>query len=115
MPRVKRGTKARHRRKKILKAAEGFYGGRSRIYRTAVEAVERALKYAYTGRKLRKRDFRQLWQNRISAGTKAHGLSYSRFICGLKKKGVLLNRKMLSELAIHAPKDFEALVTLART
>lgn len=115
MARVKRGTKARKRRKKVLKQAEGYYGGRSRLFRTAIEAVDKGLQYAYSGRKLKKRDYRQLWQVRIGAGTKAEGLSYSRFMNGLKKKAVGLNRKMLAELAINEPKDFKKLVELARS
>lgn len=118
MPRVKRGTKARRRRKKILKMAEGYLGGRHRLLRTAREAVDRALSYAYEHRRLKKRDFRGLWQIRISAalrqaqGTalKEKGLSYSRFIHQLNGKGIGLNRKMLSELAQTQPDDFAKLV-----
>jgi len=114
MARVKRGPKARRRRKKVLAQAQGFYGGRHRLFRTASEAVDRALVYAYAGRKLKKRDFRQLWQIRISAATKELGTSYSRFMHGLKQKGIGLNRKILSELAIHQPKDFKKLVELTK-
>lgn len=114
MARVKRGTKARRRHKRVLKQAEGYYGGRHRLFRTAKEAVDRAGVYAYTGRKLRKRDFRQLWQIRISAATKELGLSYNRFIHGLKLKGIHLNRKMLSEIAVNQPADFKTLVALAQ-
>ena len=114
MPRAKRGTKARSRRKKVLKAAEGYYGGRSRLFRTAKEAVDRAGIYAYAHRKLKKRNFRTLWNTRIGAAAKAEGYSYSRLISALKGKGVGLNRKMLSELAITHPKDFVELLTFVR-
>lgn len=114
MARAKRGVKARRRRKKVLKLAEGYYGGRSRLFRTAKEAVDRALVYAYKDRKNNKRNFRQLWQARISAAVKELGFSYSRFIAALKTKGITLNRKMLSELAISAPSDFAKLVELVK-
>ncbi|MDP2599801.1 MAG: 50S ribosomal protein L20 [Deltaproteobacteria bacterium] len=113
MARAKRGTKARSRRKKVLKRAEGFYGGRRTLFRTAKEAVDRSLVYAYTGRKQKKRDFRQLWQIRIGAAVKEMGLSYSRFMHGLKTKGIALNRKMLAELAATQPADFAKLVAHA--
>ncbi|MFH1829781.1 MAG: 50S ribosomal protein L20 [Pseudomonadota bacterium] len=115
MPRVKRGTKARRRHNKVLKQVKGFHAGRSRLIRTAMEAVDHALKYAYTGRKLKKRDFRALWQTRIAAATKTHGTSYSRFMGDLKKKGSQLDRKMLSEMAINHPEDFAAVVTWAKS
>jgi len=115
MPRVKRGFKARRRRNKVLKMAKGYHGGRSRLIRTAMEAVDKALQYAYVGRKLRKREFRGLWQTRISAAAKSHGTSYSKLIGGLNKKGSELDRKTLSELAIHHPKDFEAVVKWAQS
>ncbi len=114
MARAKRGVKARQRRKKVLKMAEGYYGGRSRLFRTAKEAVDRALVYAYKDRKQNKRNFRQLWQARISAAVKELGFSYSRFVGALKTKGIRLNRKMLSDLAITAPDDFAKLVALAK-
>ena len=115
MARAKRGTKARQRRNKVLKLAEGYYGGRHRLFRTAKEAVDRALVYAYKDRKANKRNFRQLWQIRISAATKEQGLSYSRFINGLKQKGIGLNRKMLAELAAREPQDFAKLVEHVRS
>lgn len=110
MPRVKTGFKRRRRHKKILKQARGYYGGRHRFFRTAKEALDRAYAYAYDHRKLKKRQFRRLWQTRISAALKGQGSSYSRFIHQLKGKGIGLNRKMLSELAATEPKDFAKLV-----
>jgi len=114
MPRAKRGTKARARRKKVMKAVEGYYGGRSRLFRTAQEALDRAGVYAYRHRKTRKREFRQLWNTRVSAAVKEQGWSYSRFINALKNKNVALNRKMISELAIAHPNDFAKLVAFVR-
>jgi len=114
MPRVKRGFKARRRRNKVLKQAKGYHSARSRLIRTAMEAVDHALKYAYTGRKLKKRDFRALWQTRIAAAAKTHGTSYSRFIGALAKKSSTLNRKMLSEVALNHPADFKAIVEWAQ-
>jgi len=114
MPRVTRGTKARSRRNKVLKAAKGFYGGRSRQYRTAKNALDRALVYSYRGRKEKKRQFRQLWVVRIGAATRENGMNYSNFIFGLKKAGIELNRKMLSEIAINDPTAFTELVNTAR-
>ncbi len=114
MPRVKRGTKARRRHNKVLKQAKGFHGGRSKLIRTAMEAVDHALKYAYVGRKLKKRDFLGLWQTRIAAAAKTNGTSYSRFMGDLKKKGSQLDRKMLSEMAINHPEDFAAVVEWAK-
>ncbi|PIR17149.1 MAG: 50S ribosomal protein L20 [Deltaproteobacteria bacterium CG11_big_fil_rev_8_21_14_0_20_49_13] len=114
MPRAKRGFKARRRRNKVLKKAKGYYGGRSKLIRTATEAVEKGLDYAFRHRKSKKRDFRALWNVRISAAAKENGLSYSKFIFGLKKAGVGIDRKILAELAITQPKDFAALVALAR-
>jgi large subunit ribosomal protein L20 len=111
MPRVKGGPKTRQRRKKRLKLAKGQYGGKSRLFRTATESVDKGQAYAYTGRKQRKRNFRQLWIARISAAVRAQGLSYSQFMNSLKKANVLLNRKMLSEMAIHDPEGFSHLVT----
>ncbi len=113
--RVKRGLAAHRRHKKYLAMAKGFRGGRSRLYRTAREAVERSLQYAYIGRKLRKRDFRKLWILRINAGARTHGLSYSRFMHGLQKAQVLVNRKMLADMAVHAKEDFGKLVELAKS
>src|SRR5256886_7133976 len=103
MPRVKRGTKRRARRKKILERASGYYLTKSKLYRSAKESVERALKFAYSGRKQKKRQFRSIWIVRIGAAAKQHGLSYSRFISGLKKSGVELDRKILAELAVKDP------------
>lgn len=115
MSRVKRGFKARRRRNKVLKQAKGYHGGRSKLIRTAMEAVDHALKYAYTGRKLKKRDFRGLWQTRIAAAAKQRGTSYSAFIGALKKKGSELDRKMLAEMALNHPEDFTAVVEWAQS
>ena len=114
MPRVKRGTKRRAKRKKILERASGYYLTKSKLYRSAEESVERALKFAYTGRKQKKRQYRSIWIVRIGAAAKLNGLSYSRFISGLKKAGVELDRKMLSEIAIHDPKAFAQLAEQAK-
>ena len=114
MPRVKRGSKRRDRRKKILAQAKGYYQGKSKLYRYAKEAVERGLKFAYIGRKLKKRDFRSLWIIRIGAGARLHGLSYSRMMHGLKLAEIDLNRKVLSEMAIHDPKGFEQIAAKAK-
>ena len=114
MPRVKRGNKRVQYRKKILKRAKGYYGARSRLFRTAEQAVEKAGVYAYQGRKIRKRDFRRLWTNRINAGARAHGLSYSQFMNGLKKANVLLDRKMLASLAVDDAAAFQAVVETAK-
>ncbi len=99
MPRVKRGTKARNRRKKIMKLAKGNVGGRRKLYRQARETVEKGLVYAYRDRRVRKREFRALWIIRINAAVRAHGLSYSRFIDGLKRAGIEMDRKVLADLA----------------
>lgn len=104
----------RKRRKKILKLSKGYFGAKSKLFRTANEAVMKSLRYAYIGRKHKKRDFRRLWITRISAATQANGMNYSTFMNGLKKAGVELNRKMLSEMAINDPKSFEALVATAK-
>ena len=112
MPRVKRGFKARRRRNKTLKMAKGYRGARSRLYKTATEAVDRALKYAYRDRRVRKREMRGLWIIRISAAVKQHGLSYSRFIGALKKANIALDRKVLSEMAIHDPERFGQLIKM---
>lgn len=114
MPRVKGGPKTRQRRKKRLKLAKGQYGGKSRLFRTATESVDKGQAYAYTGRKNRKREFRQLWVARISAATRLHGLTYSRFINALKKANILLDRKVLSDMAIRDAAGFEKLVGLAK-
>ena len=107
MPRVTRGTKKRKRRTKILKLAKGYYGARSHNYRTAKEAVERALQYSYRDRRTRKRDFRRLWIIRIKAAAESNGLSYNLFIHGLKTLNIDINRKILADLAVHSPKTFE--------
>ena len=113
--RVKRGLAAHRRHKKYLDMAKGFRGGRSRLYRTAREAVERSLQSAYEGRKLRKRAFRRLWIQRINAGARINGLSYSRLVNGLKLAGVVINRKMLADLAVREKADFAAIVELAKS
>ncbi len=111
--RVKRGFKARHRRQKVLKLAKGFRGARSKLYRTAAGAVDRALRYAYRDRKARKRDFRALWIARINAAARMHDLPYNRFIQGLKQANVILDRKVLAELAVSDPAGFAHIVKLA--
>ncbi len=115
MPRVKGGPKTRQRRKKRLKLAKGQYGGRSRLYRPATESVDKGQVYAYIGRKHRKRDFRRLWVSRISAAVRQHGLTYSRFMNALKKANVLLDRKVLSDMAIKDPAGFDQLTGLAKS
>lgn len=109
MARVKSGKVTRRRHKKVLKLAKGYVGARSKLFRTANEAVMKALKNAYIGRKQRKRQFRQIWIARINAAARANGLSYSVFMNGLKKIGVCVNRKMLSEIAIHDSSAFSKL------
>jgi large subunit ribosomal protein L20 len=111
--RVKRGFKAKRRRKKILKLAKGHRGGRSKLFRTAADAVDKALMYAYRDRKARKRDFRKLWITRINAASRMNNLSYSKFIHGLKLAGVNLDRKVLAELAISDPSGFAQIANLA--
>ena len=114
MPRVKRGNRRLQYRKKILKRARGYYGARSRLYRTAEQAVEKAGVYAYAGRKQRKRDFRTLWNTRINAAARLHGLSYSRFMNGLGRAGIALNRKMLAGIAVEDPAAFTSLADTAK-
>ena len=114
MPRVTRGAKRRNRRKKILSAAKGYYQRKSKLFRYAKEAVERGRKFAYIGRRLKKRDFRALWIIRIGAAARLHGLSYSKLMHGLKLAGIDLNRKMLSEMAIHDANGFEQVAAQAR-
>lgn len=114
MPRVRRGFKARRRRNKVLKMAKGYVGGRRKLYRTAVETVDRALSFAYRDRKVRKRSFRRLWIVRINAASREHGLSYSRFINGLKKADVALDRKVLADLAVTDPAGFAAVAQMAK-
>lgn len=111
--RVKRGFKARRRRKKVLKLAKGYRGGRSKLFRTAADAVDKALMYAYRDRKVRKRDFRKLWIARINAAARMNNLSYSKFIHGLKLAGVELDRKVLAELAVSDPSSFSQIAGLA--
>jgi large subunit ribosomal protein L20 len=111
--RVRRGFKARRRRKKVLKLAKGYRGGRSKLFRTAADAVDKALMYAYRDRKVRKRDFRKLWIARINAAARMNDLSYSKFIHGLKLAGVELDRKVLAELAISDPSGFAKIANLA--
>ena len=106
MPRVRRGPRRRQKRKKILARAKGYYQAKSKLYRYAREAVDRSLKFAYIGRRLKKRDFRSLWIIRIGAGARQHGLSYSRFMHGLKLAEIELNRKMLAEMAVRDPDAF---------
>lgn len=114
MTRVKRGFKRAQRRKRMMKFAKGFYGAKSRLYRSAKEAVEKALGYAYRDRKVRKRDFRRLWIVRISAASVQNGLSYSKFMGGLKKANVNIDRKMLADLAVRNPEAFSKLVAVAK-
>lgn len=109
MPRAKRGNKRLERRKKILKLAKGYRGTKSKLYRSAKESVERGLKFAYTGRKLKKRDFRSLWIVRIGAACRLNGLNYSRFMHGLKVAGIELDRKVLADIAANSPEAFTAL------
>ena len=115
MPRAKRGFKARRRRNKVLKLAKGYYGGRSRLFRTATEAVDRALKYAYRDRRAKKRSFRALWIARINAAARLNEISYSRLMNGLKIAGIELDRKVLAEMAITDPAAFTRIVESART
>ncbi len=115
MPRAKYGA-ARHRKKhRVLKEARGYRGGRSKLYRTAKEAITRAGVFAYRDRRARKRDFRSLWIVRLSAACRERGIAYSRFIFGLKANSITINRKMLSEVAIHDAEAFDAIVELAKT
>lgn len=110
MARVKGAMMTRKRRKKVLKLAKGYWGGKSRLFRTANQAVMKSLSYAYVGRKNKKRDFRSLWITRISAGCKMNGMNYSTFVNGLKKAGITLNRKILADLAVNDAQAFTALV-----
>lgn len=111
--RVKRGYKARHRRKKVLKLAKGYQGGRSKLYRTAADAVDKSLMYAFRDRKVKKRDFRRLWIARINAGARMNNVSYSKFISGLKRADIALDRKVLAELAVSDPYAFSRLTATA--
>lgn len=114
MARVKRGVNAKKRHKNILKQAKGYFGAKSKLFRTANQAVMKSLNYAYIGRKQRKRDFRKLWITRINAAARINGMSYSKFISGLKKANITINRKMLSEMAINDPAAFAKLVEIAK-
>jgi large subunit ribosomal protein L20 len=115
MARVKRGVVARRRHKKVLKKAKGYYGARSRVFRVAKQAVIKAGQYAYRDRRQRKRQFRALWIARINAGARINGLSYSRFIAGLKKANIEIDRKVLADLAVHEAGAFAAIVERAKT
>ena len=114
MARVKRSTTASKKHKKILKQAKGYYGSKSTLFKTAKQAVMKSLTYSYIGRKRRKRDFRRLWITRINAAARQNGISYSKFMAGLKKANIELNRKMLSEMAISNPSAFAKLVEIAK-
>ncbi|HOM72258.1 MAG TPA: 50S ribosomal protein L20 [Armatimonadota bacterium] len=114
MPRVKRGTMTHKRHKKVLDRAKGYWGGRSRLFKTAKEAVMHSMQYAYRDRRNKKREFRRLWIARINAACREQGMTYGRFIEGLSKAGVQLDRKMLSEMAIHDAQGFAKLVEQAR-
>jgi large subunit ribosomal protein L20 len=114
MPRVKRGTVRRAKRKRLLARAKGFFQTKSKLYRSAKESVDTAAKYAYVGRKNKKRDFRRLWIVRINAAARIHGLSYSQLINGLKRAEVAVDRKVLADLAVHEPKTFAALAERAK-
>lgn len=114
MARIKRGVTSHARHKKVLKMAKGYRGRAKNCIRVAIEKVEKALRYAYRDRRNKKRDFRGLWIQRINAAVREHGLVYSKFIGGLKKAGIELNRKMLSEIAIHNPEQFKSLVDSAK-
>lgn len=111
--RVRRGYKARRRRQKVLKLAKGYRGGRSKLFRTATDAVDKALMYAYRDRRQRKRDFRKLWITRINAAARMNDLSYSKFINGMKRAGITLDRKVLADLAISDPAGFAQIAKLA--
>jgi len=115
MPRVKRSTNRRDRRRKVLARAKGYFGAKSRNYRTAKEAVEKSLLYAYRDRRAKKRDFRSLWIVRIKAGAVANGTSYSRFMSGLKTLGVALDRKVLADLAVREKDSFQKLAELVKS
>ena len=115
MTRVSRGVTTKARHKKILKRAKGYYGRRKNVFRVAVQAVERGLQYAYRDRRNRKRDFRGLWIQRINAGARIHGMTYSRFMNGLKKAAIEIDRKILAELAVNQPETFKTLVEKAQS
>ena len=115
MARIKRAVNANKKKRKVMKLAKGYFGARSKQYRTSNEAVMRSLRYAYIGRRLRKRDFRKLWIARINAATRQYDLSYSRFINGLKQADVTVNRKMLADIAVNDPNAFKEMVDLAKS
>jgi large subunit ribosomal protein L20 len=115
MARVKRGVEARRRHKKILKQAKGYYGARSRTFRVAKQAVIKAGQYAYRDRRVKKRNFRALWITRINAQSRAEGMSYSQLIAGLKKASIVLDRRVLADLAVHDKAAFAAVVGMAKT
>jgi large subunit ribosomal protein L20 len=115
MPRVNHAVATKKRKKKVLKLAKGYWGGRSRLFRTAQEAVDRAQAYAYRDRRQRKRDFRRLWIARINAAARLNGMSYSQLVHGLDKAGIDLNRKILADLAVRDPSAFTAVVEQARS
>ena len=114
MARIKRAVNAHKKRRKVLKLAKGYWGSKSKQYRTASEQVRRSLRYAYEGRKMRKRDFRRLWIARINAAARINGMSYSTFINGLKKQNIEVNRKMLADLAVNDAAAFAQLVEIAK-
>jgi large subunit ribosomal protein L20 len=114
MARVKRGVTAHAKHKKVMKAAKGFYGRRKNTIRIAKQAVEKSMQYAYRDRKARKRNFRALWVQRINAAAREHGLTYARFIDGINKAGIEIDRKVLSDMAIHEPQAFAAIVASAK-
>ena len=114
MPRVKRSVHAKKKKRSVLKLAKGFFGARSRLLRTATEAVERSMKYAFRDRRVRKRDFRKLWIARINAAARQNEITYSRLMDGMKKAGVEIDRKILSDMAIHDPQAFSQVVHVAK-
>ncbi len=114
MPRVKRAVTGKKKRRKILKMAKGFFGARSRLIRTATEAVERSMKYAFRDRRVRKRDFRKLWIVRINAAARLNEIAYSRLIDGMKKAHIEIDRKVLADLAVHDARAFSQIVTIAK-
>ena len=115
MARVSRGVQARSRHKKVIKRAKGYYGRRKNVFRVAIQAVERGMHYAYRDRRRRKRDFRGLWIQRINAGARMHGITYSQLISGLKKAAIEVDRKILAELAVNQPEAFKVLVEKAQS
>lgn len=115
MPRVKRSLNAKKKRKKVLKAAKGFRAGKSKLYRIATEAVDRAMAYAFAHRKAKKRDFRSLWIARINAAARMNDITYSRLISGLTKANVAMDRKTLADMAVHDPAGFTKVVTIAKS